>query len=752
MLVRTQLFRILQEEGLERVSVLGLPFDRRSCEAVQRRPVTDPDQDGMVIEELQGGHQLRGHIIRRAKVVVGEYAEAQVPAVPAPVVKATPKPVAPAAARPAVDETAAMPAIKDVPAPVEPTVAMPAIKDVPAVEPTVAMPALSEPARKPAAAAPVILPPPLPPRRAAPAPASGDLPAAEVTVAMDVQEIESMVARKAATAAHSTAPPPPIGKPKVATPPPARQPAAPPPIEEAAEEPIVVEDWTDRTQGGTPAAVLGAAAAKSAALPTAAGPPPRPPIPPAVPPPSSPPAVPTDDDDDGSANATMVLADSALFMRPAATPVPIARRAPAPAAEWESVEQKRRENPRETQPVPREQRAAPAPAPAPAARGTVAPGTRPATRPPVAGPPARVRTGSIPAPSRPRTPVYEDVPTSPSAPAVSRQVPTNHPGMRPRPAPPPSRGGLYAGLAAAVFLLLIAAGVLFWKFRQPPEAAQVATASPTLSTPPTTIAIPEDVTYVTPGEASPIAGVPSAGPTTAIPTPTLPITDAPTVAPPIPTPAPVTPPQAVTPPPVTQPAAPVNPVPALLAQAEQAMTAKRYDDAISRLNEVLKVEPQNPEALAGKQKAMGERASIGRYFLTALTISEGKASGGGIKGFDGGQVVKSKCECALTYEIIPANPVQGQLYGVAIFLKNDSKKDIKPQSIAVSVTVNGSSSNRPVALAAKEVARGQKAMVGKLEDTWKVGTTSWSLEAAVGAGGNTYRAQLSWELRVPSGQ
>ena len=75
MLVRTQLFRILQEEGLERVSVLGLPFDRRSAELVRRRSVTDPDHDGLVVEELQGGHQLRGHIIRRAKVVVGEFVD-----------------------------------------------------------------------------------------------------------------------------------------------------------------------------------------------------------------------------------------------------------------------------------------------------------------------------------------------------------------------------------------------------------------------------------------------------------------------------------------------------------------------------------------------------------------------------------------------------------------------------------------------------------------------------------------------------
>jgi hypothetical protein len=66
------------------------------------------------------------------------------------------------------------------------------------------------------------------------------------------------------------------------------------------------------------------------------------------------------------------------------------------------------------------------------------------------------------------------------------------------------------------------------------------------------------------------------------------------------------------------------------------------------------------------------------------------------------------------------------------------------------VTVNGSSSHPPVALAAKPVAKGQTTTVGRLEDVWREGTTSWSLEAAVGAGGNTYRAQLTWELRVPA--
>jgi hypothetical protein len=189
-----------------------------------------------------------------------------------------------------------------------------------------------------------------------------------------------------------------------------------------------------------------------------------------------------------------------------------------------------------------------------------------------------------------------------------------------------------------------------------------------------------------------------------------------------------------------------------MSQADQAMTAKRYNEAISKFGEVLKIEPQNAEAATGKLRAQGERASLGRYFLTAVTMSEGKASGGGIKGFDGGSVVKSQCECALTYEVTPDNPAQGDPYTVSIFLRNDSKKDIKPQSITASVTVNGSSSNRPVSLATREIRRGQKTLVGRLEDVWKLGTTSWSMEGAITAGGNAYRAQLTWELRVPSGQ
>jgi hypothetical protein len=333
---------------------------------------------------------------------------------------------------------------------------------------------------------------------------------------------------------------------------------------------------------------------------------------------------------------------------------------------------------------------------------------------------------------------------------------TTNPGIARNP-PPSGRGrGFYVGLAFVVIVVLLGALVVeIWLLGRrpkaetpgaqvsPPVTTQVAQAATPLVTVPATI--PEEVTVVTTPTAPPAlpAIAPAATPAAATPAP-------PTARPSVATAAaPRTPP----PPRSTlAPAAPVNPVPGLLAQAEQASAARRFDEAIGRYNEVLKLDPQNAQAAEGKLHAAGDRASMGRYFLTAVTMSEGKASGGGIKGFDGGQVVKSQCECALMYEVAPPNPVQGQPYAVSVFFRNDSKKDIKPQNIAVSVTVNGSASNRPVTLTAKEVSRGQRVMVGKVEDIWKPGTTSWSMEAAVGAGGNTYRAQLTWELRIPSGQ
>ena len=72
-LVRTQLLQTLQEEGLERVPVLGLPYDPNFSEAVETRTVDDPDHHQIVVKEMMRGYRLNGRVARASRVVVGEY-------------------------------------------------------------------------------------------------------------------------------------------------------------------------------------------------------------------------------------------------------------------------------------------------------------------------------------------------------------------------------------------------------------------------------------------------------------------------------------------------------------------------------------------------------------------------------------------------------------------------------------------------------------------------------------------------------
>ena len=72
-LVRTQLVQMLQEEGLERIPVLGLPYDPHVSEVVATTPVTDPDHHHVVMKEMLRGYRISGRVARASQVVVGEY-------------------------------------------------------------------------------------------------------------------------------------------------------------------------------------------------------------------------------------------------------------------------------------------------------------------------------------------------------------------------------------------------------------------------------------------------------------------------------------------------------------------------------------------------------------------------------------------------------------------------------------------------------------------------------------------------------
>jgi molecular chaperone GrpE len=81
-LVRTQLLQRLQEEGLERIPVLGLPFDPEVSESVATQPVPDPEHDHVVVKELMRGYRVNGRVVRPSRVVIGAYQEGAPPLAP----------------------------------------------------------------------------------------------------------------------------------------------------------------------------------------------------------------------------------------------------------------------------------------------------------------------------------------------------------------------------------------------------------------------------------------------------------------------------------------------------------------------------------------------------------------------------------------------------------------------------------------------------------------------------------------------
>jgi molecular chaperone GrpE len=72
-LVRTQLLQTLKDEGLERIPVLGLPYDPHVSEAVATETVEEPEHHGVVVKEHLRGYKLNGRIARASRVTVGEY-------------------------------------------------------------------------------------------------------------------------------------------------------------------------------------------------------------------------------------------------------------------------------------------------------------------------------------------------------------------------------------------------------------------------------------------------------------------------------------------------------------------------------------------------------------------------------------------------------------------------------------------------------------------------------------------------------
>ncbi len=72
-LVRVQLLQTLQDEGLERAPVLGLPYDPALAEAMGTEPVEDKEHDHVVVKEILRAYRFESRVIRHGQVIVGQF-------------------------------------------------------------------------------------------------------------------------------------------------------------------------------------------------------------------------------------------------------------------------------------------------------------------------------------------------------------------------------------------------------------------------------------------------------------------------------------------------------------------------------------------------------------------------------------------------------------------------------------------------------------------------------------------------------
>ena len=73
-MVLGELKKAFESEGVKKMDVVGKPYDPQTAEAIAVIPAK-PEQDGLVLEEVQMGFMMDDKVLRPARVVVGKAQE-----------------------------------------------------------------------------------------------------------------------------------------------------------------------------------------------------------------------------------------------------------------------------------------------------------------------------------------------------------------------------------------------------------------------------------------------------------------------------------------------------------------------------------------------------------------------------------------------------------------------------------------------------------------------------------------------------
>ncbi|HLL00127.1 MAG TPA: nucleotide exchange factor GrpE [Myxococcaceae bacterium] len=72
-LIRDGLLSKVQASGIERIQVVGQPYDPNTAEAFDMELTPQPEDDQKVVAEVRAGYKLKDRIIRPARVKVAKY-------------------------------------------------------------------------------------------------------------------------------------------------------------------------------------------------------------------------------------------------------------------------------------------------------------------------------------------------------------------------------------------------------------------------------------------------------------------------------------------------------------------------------------------------------------------------------------------------------------------------------------------------------------------------------------------------------
>lgn len=72
-MIRDGLLSKVQGMGIERIQVVGQPFDPNTAEAADMEITPHPDEDQKVVAEVRAGYRFKDRIIRPARVKVAKY-------------------------------------------------------------------------------------------------------------------------------------------------------------------------------------------------------------------------------------------------------------------------------------------------------------------------------------------------------------------------------------------------------------------------------------------------------------------------------------------------------------------------------------------------------------------------------------------------------------------------------------------------------------------------------------------------------